>query len=82
MFCADFRCTLAQHIVSISILTLFEIELMLMMFVYRKDFFVGRGSFWLNMDLIVVVSRTICHNLICMVFLGPFLSFVHHLRSV
>lgn len=55
---------------------------MLMMFVYRKDFFVGRGSFWLNMDLIVVVSRTICHNLICMVFLGPFLSFVHHLRSV
>ena len=62
---ADFWCKCCrQHIVSISILTLFEIELMLMMFVYRKEFFVGRGSFWLNMDLIVVVrpSQMMCHT--------------------
>ena len=44
----------ALHIVSISILLLFEIELCLMMYAYRKAFFVGHGSFWLNMDLIVV----------------------------
>ena len=25
-----------------------------MMYAYRKAFFVGHGSFWLNMDLIVV----------------------------
>ena len=44
----------ALHWTSVSILSIFLIELLILMFVYRRAFFVGPGSFWLKVDLVVV----------------------------
>ena len=42
------------HYVSVGILSFFLLELSLLMYVYRKAFFVGAGSFWMKTDFVVV----------------------------
>ena len=44
----------ALHWTSVVILSLFLFELFILIFVYRRAFFVGPGSFWLKVDLLVV----------------------------
>jgi hypothetical protein len=44
----------ALHWTSVAILSLFLLELMTLIYVYRRAFFVGPGSFWLKVDLVVV----------------------------
>jgi hypothetical protein len=43
-----------MHWTSVAILSLFLFELSLLIYVFRRAFFVGPGSFWLKVDLVVV----------------------------